>query len=79
MRGRKPTRHYPVTAFRRWRQAHGLTQAQAAALLGKCHRQIVNLDHGQTAAGRPAVPQHDTRLAMAAVAMGLDLKPWPLE
>jgi transcriptional regulator with XRE-family HTH domain len=79
MRGRKPTRYYPETAFRRWRRSQNLTLAQAAARLGLCARQVVNLDHGQTSDGRPMVPRQATRQLMAAVAQGIVLEPWPLE
>jgi len=68
----------PKTNFKRWREHMGFTQAQAADALGISADWVKRLDAGKRYdTGAPAVPDHATRIAMAALANHPGLKPWP--
>lgn len=60
-------------AVRRWREACGLTQEQAARRLGVTMRNFQNYE----AAKYP--PPETVRRLMTAIARGLDLAPWDLD
>lgn len=61
-----------LTQFGRWRQLVGLTQEEAAALLGLSLRRIGEYDQGS------ATPKLCARIVMAAHRQGVELpEPWP--
>jgi DNA-binding transcriptional regulator YiaG len=74
----QPAMTAQITEFRRWREAMGMTQAQAASALGVSASQVKNWDAGtDRGAGVPAVPSLATRVFMAVLAQGIEVKPWP--
>jgi transcriptional regulator with XRE-family HTH domain len=66
----KTSRDRAKSSFYRWRIEQGLTQAQAAAVLGLHQTNVSNLDLGKFE------PSPDTRLLMDAVARKIELRPW---
>lgn len=66
--------------FRRWRLQMGLTQQEAADVLGVSLSQVKNWDAGEDRGrGTPSVPGLAVRYVMAELAKGTELKPWPAE
>lgn len=67
-----------MTEFKAWRVNIGVTQQQAAELLGLSISQIKNLDSGK-ARGTDGIsePTLPVRMLMTAVAKGYRFKPWP--
>lgn len=65
------------TAFRRWRDRLGLTQGAAAKALGISEKQVQRYDYAMGAGRDRAAqaPDRRTRLAMAAIAAGLEPEP----
>ena len=66
------------TNFRRWRDAMGLTQDEAAQKLGLAERQIRHFDHGvHSGTGNPSSPDYATRVLMRLLIEKKTPNPWP--
>ncbi len=62
------------TQFKRWREAQGLTQEEAAERLGPVRgRTVQNWEAGTRQ------PSGAVRMVMWAIAQGIELEPWPLD
>lgn len=65
------------TNFGKWRAKLGITQKQAAELLGQTVQNIIILERGQDYNGRRFPPRLTTRLLMAHLAKHGAVEPWP--
>lgn len=66
------------TSFARWRIMLGLTQDEAAALLGKSRRAVQNYERPDPKTGKTIIPSYTDRIVMDLMAKGVTLPtPWP--
>ena len=67
-----------ATSFARWRIMLGLTQDEAAVLLGKSRRAIQTYERPDSHTGKIVIPSYTDRIVMDLMAKGVPLStPWP--
>jgi transcriptional regulator with XRE-family HTH domain len=66
------------TAFRAWRKKMGVTQDDAADLLGVSKSQVANWDSGRDrSSGQASRPGFAVRTVMALLIRGQQVQAWP--
>jgi DNA-binding transcriptional regulator YiaG len=65
------------TSFAKWRERMGITQSQAADMLGVGLRTVQHWEAGETSAGAPSYPPRAVRVAMAVLVKDPKAKEWP--
>lgn len=66
------------TSFGQWRSKMGVTQDDAAELLGVSKSQVANWDAGRDrGTGRPSSPGLAVRKLMSLLIRGQDVQEWP--